>query len=210
MRGLRMAIAASVLGLSACGAGEVGAGGSGNGGSGDVAQVPAEVAQLITVDFPADGQVHVQSQGRFSIKPTTLFCEMDASVSPEIRSLGISGVGIDGVKLTEALSALGQDYYLDGSPRQRTVQSGQCSGAGEAAFYRGYAQNNRTGQPYKLILAVWQGDPASGGAVWVGGVERLEAGPRAQISNPFGTDRLPFEIRADATSLSLAFAQDAL
>lgn len=172
--------------------------------------VPAYVQDMIAADFPADGQIHMRKTGKFQVAPTTLFCEMDASVDHEIKELGVAGIGIDGVKLAEAIRALGQSDYIHGSSRQRILRSGRCSDDGANIIYLGHALLNRTGDPYKLVLAVWQSDPSLGGAVWVGAMERLEGGPRPEISNPLGTDPLPFEIRADVTSLSSNFIKDAM
>ena len=75
---------------------------------------------------------------------------------------------------------------------------------------RGAELANREGQPYKLVLAVWQDDPATGGAVWVGKIERSNDSPRPEIGNPFGTDPIPFEMEAHMKELSDAFVRDLL
>ena len=40
---------------------------------------------------------------------------------------------------------------------------------------------NRKGDPYKLKLAIWQGEPTNGGGAWVGGIERMD-GRRADAN----------------------------
>lgn len=161
-----IAIATSVLGLAACGAGD-------SSGERSMTDVPDVVRKIMATEFLGDGQIHVQSSGAFKVEPNTLFCEMEASLDPEIRKLGILGMGIDGVKLSAVFKGLGQSDFLHGSPRQRPIRSGECSNDGSNVIYQGYAKRNSAGTPYKLTLAVWQGDPTKGGAVWVGGVERL-------------------------------------
>jgi hypothetical protein len=188
LRQLNIAVAASVLALAACGAG----GRSSEGG--DVAQVPEAVQQLLAAKSLADGPIHLQSRGVFKIRPSTLFCEIDASVAPEIRKMGVPGLGIDGVRLAALIEGFGQTYYIDGSLRQRSIRTKQCPGNGSNIIYQGHVQFNRASTPYKLILAVWQGDPAKGGAVWIGGVERLN-GRRPDAVPPFydgmGDDHVP-------------------
>lgn len=155
---------AGLIGLAACSSGD------GNTARHDAINVPAEVKRMIATEFPADGQVYDQSNGRFSVKPETMFCEMDATVAPEIKALGFPGMGIDGIILSEAIRSLGQ---VSGN-RQQTIRGGHCPNNEANIVYWGYAKLNRDGQLYKLMLAVWQGDPAKGGATWVGGVERLD------------------------------------
>lgn len=167
MRQLIIALAASALGPSACGAGDIS-------GERDMTDVPGVVRQIMAAGFSEDGQIHAQSRGTFKIQPNTLFCEMDASLDPDIRKLGILGIGIDGDKLAAAIKGLGYSYYLDGSPRQRLIRSGQCPQNDSNIVYRGYAKLNRNNTPYKLVLAVWQGDPAEGGAYWLGVLERTD------------------------------------
>lgn len=177
MRQLVLALAAALLGPAACGAC--------NGfGETNMAEVPSVVQQFMATKFPGDGQIHVRSRGAFKVEPNTLFCEMDASIDPEIRKLGISGIGIDGTKLIPAINGLGQSDYLDGSPRTQPLDGPYCSDNGSNIIYQGSAQLTGSGNAYKLILAVWQGDPTKGGAVWVGGVERPN-GRRPDVSeNP--------------------------
>ena len=174
MRQLIIAVAASVLALAGCG--------TGNGfGETNMADMPSVVRQFMATQFPGDGQIHVRSRGTFKIEPNTLFCEMNASIDPEVRKLGILGIGIDGNKLTAAIKGLGQSDYLNGSPRTQPLDGSYCSDNGSNIIYQGSAQLTGSKNAYKLILAVWQGDPTKGGAVWVGGVERMD-GRRPDVS----------------------------
>ncbi len=166
-----------MLALAACGAGR------GKSAEGDAVQLPEAVQQLLAATFSADGKIHTQSRGTFKIKPNTLFCEIDASIAPRIAKMGVPGIGIDGVKLGAMLEGFGQTYYIDGGLRQQSIHTKQCPNDGSNIIYQGHALLNRAGTPYKLILAVWQGDPAKGGAVWIGGVERLN-GRRPHVAPP--------------------------
>lgn len=171
MRRANIAVVASMLELAACSNDD-------NSRRKNMTEVPSAVQNVIAGEFPTDGKIHVRKQGVFKIEPATLFCEMDVVVDPEIEEVGITGIGIEGTTLSVALEGLGQRTYLDGTSRQRSVRSGQCSDNGLNVVYRGYVQLNREGNPYKLVLAVWQGDPAIAPAIWVGGVERLDGQAR--------------------------------
>jgi hypothetical protein len=123
---------------------------------------PGDLERMITTDFAADGQVHVLSVGKFVIKPETYFC----TYRP--------GFGFDGARLRDALKALGQSDYLNGSPRTNGTFGPQglsegCSD-GTQIFIRVFQSVNRNGSPYKLVLSVYQGTNAA----WVAKVERLD------------------------------------
>lgn len=127
-------------------------------------EVPDAVRDMMATDFPADGKIHAQNRGTFNVQPTTYFCTFDP------------GFGVNG--LQAALEEIGQSGYLDGGPRTNGIfgerVSRQCApgASGNPIFIRGFDLPNREGEPYKLVLAVWQGNPTRGGAVWVGGIER--------------------------------------
>lgn len=117
--------------------------------------------------FPADGEIHlVHSVGAFQVEPDTQFCTFRP------------GYGIDGTTLSDALNDRGQSTYWNGSPRTNCSTDNlkffgrPAELKRNAVFMRVTHSENAIGQPYKLVLAVWQGDPAKGGAAWVGGVER--------------------------------------
>lgn len=192
------------IGLIACG--NLGTGHS----VGETTELPAIAQDIIDADFPAGGRLHVRTKGTFQVAPEILLCEMDASVDPTLTELGITGVGIDGVKLAEAIRSLGQSDYLDGSSRQRIIRSGHCSDDGKNIIYRGYALLNRTGAPYKLVLAVWQGDPSRDGAVWVGSVERpffAECPPGVPVTDGTCINQQYWNVPGDALALSHTFTQ---
>lgn len=157
--------------------------------------VPAAIEQLMATEFPADGQIHViRAVGRFDIRPETVFCS------------GRDGFVLDGSAVSELLRRLGQQDHLNGSNRSSgiTNETPFCR-SGNPILVKGRQSNNRDGQPYKLVLAVWQGDTR-----WVAGVERVEGGPRPRIFNPYGTDPLPIELTTDMQSLSAYFIENAL
>jgi hypothetical protein len=168
--------------------------------AGTTNSVPGFLQEMLGARLPTDGSVQRKRTGTFRIEPDTWFC----TYSP--------GFSVD--KLGEALEAIGQDAYLNGAPRTNGIigepTSPYCApGASRNPIYVRSAQVTQIdGKTYRIALAVWQGDPASGGASWVGAIERVEGGPRPTISNPFGTDRLPLEISADMAALSKAFIED--
>ncbi len=72
----------------------------------------------------------------------------------------------------------------------------------------GRKTDNRNGEPYKLVLAVWQNDPAKEGAVWVGGVERLKGEYPVTELNEDGEFHLTIEsvsISHDIRSINTKF-----
>lgn len=158
-------------------------------------EVPAFVQTMIDSDFPADGEVHVERRGKFAIRPSTLFCSYPSLVDGSLREKRINGVGLVG--LSQLLEAHGQDANYQGTRRQGRVDRRHCPAESGHVMEYGLARLNRHGEPYRVVLALWQGDSA-----WVGRVERVRGGVRPEIHNPYGTDPLPFEIRADVTRLS--------
>jgi hypothetical protein len=137
--------------------------------------VPDEVRQMMNADFPADGQIHVQSRGKFDIKPDTLFCYYDSGPS---------------ISAGDVLRALKQSYYAGTVKREMLANNPMCSPPKDSVFSAGEKTENHQGKPYKLMLAVWQGDPARGGAAWVGGIERTDGvRPDANLDTlPIGDD----------------------
>lgn len=160
---------------------------SGCGGGG--ADVPEAVTALMAKEFAADGQVHVQSREKIVIKPETAVCYIGGYFPNS----------------TELFKALGQSASTQSGSRMRPAREERCKSERDAVLSYGTQTPNRSGKPYKLVLAVWQGDVAKGGAYWVGGVERLEKGPRPDIFNPYGTESLPLELEADLELLSQNF-----
>ncbi len=146
-----MALVAAALALAGCGGGgaPVSAG----------VEVPAAVQAMMAAEFPADGEIHVQSRGKIVIEPETPTCYFENGFIVEPQSL---------------FDALGQVKSLStGASRlQPATRDSQCEFQADTVLIWGRESANRNGEPYKLVLAVWQGDPAKDGAVWVGGVER--------------------------------------
>jgi hypothetical protein len=160
------------------------------------AALPVAVQTMVDAPFAADGEIHLQARGVFVVKADTMFCR-----DP-------NGFGVDTDQLKQLFRRLEQPESLQGGSFFR----GNCQMSRDAKyatpnpiFVSGSQTPNRNGTPYKLVLAVWQGDVAKGGAVWVGAVERLEGGPRPKIFDPYGTGALPYEIGADAKALSEVF-----
>ena len=67
------------LAFALCGCGD-------NGGAAKVPLVPPQVQQMMDAQFPADGQIHIQSKGRIRIKPETSVCEIWPAVSESKRA----------------------------------------------------------------------------------------------------------------------------
>jgi hypothetical protein len=154
-------LAAGALALAGCGLGGP--------------SVPAEVERLVEARFPADGQVHVQARGKFVVTEQTVFCRAPRNIAVSLKDAAPTfyNPGIDDVENAE----LGE--VVHGKP---------CANDGINLINHWALVPNRDGEPYKLVLAVWQGDPANGGALWVGGVERIGKLP---LALPGPTDTLP-------------------
>lgn len=129
------------------------------GGVAAESHAPPAIEQLMEADFPTDGQIHVQRRGAFRITPKTVVCYFPDGFSVDSQAL---------------FRALGQTSVSPGGSDRQIVMSDYCAGQPAHVAIKGVQLRNRNGRPYKLVLAVWQGDPTTGGAVWVGGVERLE------------------------------------
>jgi hypothetical protein len=136
------------------------------------AVVPDFVQKLINAPFAADGQVHVQSRGRLVMGDETAVCYFP-----------------DGFSINSGLffPAFGQSPDAPWGDRKQPAVQGRCDFTKDMVLIKGTQTLNRNGKPYKLALAVWQGDVDSGkGAYWVGGVERLEGKrPDILIRSPF-------------------------
>lgn len=123
--------------------------------------IPASVQSIIDGAFSADGEIHVRSKGRLEIKPETEICRIRAAVDRSMKqeAPAFYGPGIEGV----------DNGYLNENLNGKT-----CINDGNNIVSHWLLVKNRTNTPYKLILAAWQSDPAQGGAIWVGAVERLQ------------------------------------
>jgi hypothetical protein len=195
-----LAVIAMVLGLVSCGP---------NGGLAQEQEKGKQLVVQIEVvpdsEIPTDGSIHVSKRGRFVIGQTTLFCGVDAEVDPALQQMGIRGLGIDGRSLNDALRKMGQSpQHSDGSGRQRMLDGKHCFNDGKNVIYSGRVGMNRNGDPYRLTLAVRQGD-----ALWQGIVERKE-GRRPDVEDTphfwgpeFWTEQ---SIKRDLNDLSKKFS----
>lgn len=116
-------------------------------------QVPEFVQRMIDVDFPADGRVHARVRGRFRIEPTTAFCTFRP------------GYGLDTELLNATLRQMGQNTAHEGVYRMHQANVSRECIPGRSVFIRAVPTANRQGRPYRVVLAVWQGDAACVGAI---------------------------------------------
>jgi len=122
--------------------------------------VPDVVQNMMDTEIPADRQIHIQNLGKVLIRQQTPTCYFSG------------GLLIDQVRF---FIALGQGYSLNGAARLQPYDiEGRCSVQSDTVFFQGVEFPNRQGVPYRLVLAVWQGDPAHGGGAWVGSIERAD------------------------------------
>jgi hypothetical protein len=162
--------------------------------------VPKTVSALISNPFPDDGNIHVLgSRGKFVVGDKTPVCSFPEGFSIDSRTF---------------FSAFGQTWVSPGgSDRQVDVAvATQCPQNPEAVLIKGTNSPNRSGKPYKLLLAVWQGNVAGGkGAYWVGGIER-DADPRnaetwGEMPWRMGKPRIEDAIELATIQLSRKFVQ---
>lgn len=150
------------------------------------ALVPASIEQSMAWEFPADGKIHVHYKGVITIKPETEVCDIQSAVPESSRS---KYFGINSDTLFEPLGQ--SSNSKGGGDRQVAANDSWCKKPGSVFIY-GRKSDYSTGSPYKLVLAVWQGDPDHGGAYWIGGLERLD-GHRPEI-----TDFPPYRVGPEA------------
>ena len=125
----------------------------------DADLIPAAVQQAMNADFPADGRIHVRSRGRLQLISNTVVCRVAATVDPGLNSARpvFPGLGIRGIR----------NFNLN-----ENLKGVRCTNDGRNVVSYWQLVKNRDGNPYRLIHAIWQGDPANGGIMWVGAVER--------------------------------------
>jgi hypothetical protein len=176
-------------------------------------QIPEGIGRLIESGAPQRGVVYLSRSDRLILHPKSLICELRPMIDRTVGDFGISGLGIDGNLLAKRMQELGLKGYVDGSPRQRPRESEGCSDNKLNIYYIGLARENRDGQPYRLSLAVWQGD-----RVWVGSVERvpnqLHSSTKTLLGDIEHPDRPPSlgakiqaSVRSDAQDLSAKMVQ---
>lgn len=168
----------------------------------EIEAVPEDIRRLIVPPLPQAGVIHLLKSDKLILHPRSLICELTPAVAPAFQRYGISGIGIDGRLLAKRLKELGASDYIDGSPRQRAVESGSCPDSDLNIYYAGFVQENRDREPYRLVLVVWQDDRA-----WVGGIERSakQLHPSAKallgdIEHPDRTPPLEARVRASVQS----------
>ena len=141
--------------------------------------VPDTVQKMMDAEIPADGKIHVQRLRQIIIKPVTDVCDMWLA-APESARYRYFGINSD-----DLFRPLGQSSTGDGGDRQISAKAKVCADPTSVVIY-GLKTSNRDGAPYKLVLAVWQGDQERGGAAWVGGIERSDG------VRPDSRELLPF------------------
>jgi hypothetical protein len=134
--------------------------------------IPSFVQKMVDADFAADGQIHVQSVGKFEIKPTSMQCIADPEIADSLVKLNVHFVR---VRMDDIYKNLGQSNQLENFNARYGQLNVNCTDDGTNQVSRWILRNGHNDKPYKLILAVWQGDVA-----WVGGVERFD-GRRTDI-----------------------------
>lgn len=152
-------MATAALPLMACGSGSAPA-------TSQPASMPQHVVEMTNRPRSAGSSLDEQSRGRFDIRPDTLFCQHAGRLAPELSSLAITPVGLDGVELAQSLAKLGQSDTRERMPRLLPVTEPVCSGSGNVEVSLSI-EPNKNGRPYKIVLAAWQGN-----AAWVGRAER--------------------------------------
>jgi hypothetical protein len=162
--------------------------------------IPAAVQKMINVPFAADGNIHSQARGVFVVKPDTMFCRLPKTFP------------LNSDDLEQLFRKLGQDQSIGSYFRGngKVDRDPQCTRS--SIFLSGTSSKNRDGTPYKIVLAVWQGDVAKGGAVWVGVVERL-SGFRTDVAVEAGDEscdgrpHLCYSQRLDVEDISKKFIE---
>jgi hypothetical protein len=126
------------------------------------AALPVAVQTMVDAPFAEDGEIHVQARGAFVVKAEAAICAVRAEIDPSLKkgAPGFYDPGLDG--------------HEGGSLNEPLRNGTICADNGQNLVSHWKLLKNRNGTPYKLVLAVWQGDVAKGGAVWVGAVERLD------------------------------------
>lgn len=128
--------------------------------------VPAAIETLMQAEFPADGAIHVRAKGQFLTRPGMAICTYQKNG------------GVYKMLLGEELLRISNGR--DSANGKMLENAEECHKVPNPIFRISSQTANRNGEPYRLVLAVWQGDVAHGGAYWVGGVERL-GGVRAEM-----------------------------
>ena len=122
---------------------------------------PPSAREMLATFFPADGILHIQRKGRFTITKHTNVCvyRPGFSLDPEIMRQAVTSRG--GMNVQDIQNQTNRNFGRDTIPECEGLSSKQ------AIFSRTLQENSRYGGPYKVALIAWQD-----AAVWVGVVER--------------------------------------
>lgn len=130
-------------------------------------ELPKIVSRLLDKNPPADGSFRVSKRDQLRIGPNTIVCIFQPK-----SEFDVPGVNVPSWANADALrSSLARAKGLrlaDNSERIRYWRHGNCQGQ-RPIFVRPLTLPNRSGGPYRLVVAAWQGDQA----IWIGSVERI-------------------------------------
>ena len=108
--------------------------------------MPSHVQKLAKTAFLVDNRLHIQRQGKLTIRPTTKFCTFR------------KGFHLDGTVLRDALELHKQNASAE---RTNGIAGESDCEAPDTIYTYGFESDNRQGRPYALTYAVWQGHSAS-------------------------------------------------
>ena len=176
----------------------IGCSGSGPGEDAAAAvEPPMPVQRVLDQKFPADGQIHVRTEGEISIRADTPVC---------YRS---DGFPVNAVAL---FRALGQPSSNEsGSSRLEPAEHGRCQFRDDTVLIWGQSEPDRASESYKIRLTVWQGR-----SFWSGAISRTTSNlhPRSQrvfvdmeqLAKPIPVEvRLAASMDGDIADLSQKF-----
>jgi hypothetical protein len=149
-------------------------------------QVPAYVQRLIDMDFPNDGQVYVQTRGKFRIRPDTFVCILDPKVDEPMNNVGLFNIGLDWADMQPVLRSLGQVSHFAGLARIQRVSTEQCIRQGNI-YTKNVAVVGRNGLPYRFIAAYWQGN-----TYWISKAEKDVDPENIRTWDPPPMQNMPF------------------
>ena len=129
-------------------------------------------------------RLNIYSSGSFNVTEESKFCVLNGVIDWRVAPKDRTGLSIPGERISAALEKRGQPIHIDNQPRHRLFDAERCSGTSENILYQGQIIPNRVKKSYKIVLAAWQGDPETGGALWLGEIERLEGRRPGVKDNP--------------------------
>lgn len=123
--------------------------------------VPLSVQRIINSPLPSDGKLYVQKAGNFIIDDRTRFCTFRPG-------FGIEGLG-SAILRSDKSKNLSVTERANGTWGRKTTHG--CTQAdsprNRSVFIYGVAGNNRSGGPYRIDFAIWQGT-----SFWIARIER--------------------------------------